>query len=265
MNFAQAIEAKRFMVGNAISEQSNPVQVAVYICEIHINALPLRRDTLLSLRSILQGFVFSYPCRCCLRFLFLLPTHSYQIQFNFRRKGKKIPCKTNCAGIVSSQQFPVFHVLQYAHLPDGDSVQLYQPFAPGKSFVDEYGVDVFHVREANQPVDSGAVADVAFQVGVRFAPCSGSRAEERHVQHAGFTGMDDGCLLRRQLLRDEVLPDGAGVDVANSKAMSKFKTFGPVPSQAKTLRRTKQVKKSVARQIFPKWSRHQSLFDFIGI
>jgi hypothetical protein len=34
-------------------------------------------------------------------------------------------------------------VLQYTHLPDGDFVQLYQPFAPGKSFVDEHGVDVF--------------------------------------------------------------------------------------------------------------------------
>jgi hypothetical protein len=31
MNFAMAIEAKRFMVGDAISEQSNPVQIAVYI------------------------------------------------------------------------------------------------------------------------------------------------------------------------------------------------------------------------------------------
>ena len=31
------------------------------------------------------------------------------------------------------------------------------------SVVDEYSVDIFHVREADEFVDSGIVADVAFQ------------------------------------------------------------------------------------------------------
>jgi hypothetical protein len=33
---------------------------------------------------------------------------------------------------ICKRRLPVFHRLQYAHLPDDDFVQLYQPFVLGK-------------------------------------------------------------------------------------------------------------------------------------
>ena len=59
-----------------------------------------------------------------------------------------------------------------------------------KSFSYEYGIQILHVREANQFVHRGIVADVSFQVGMRIAPFEGSEAEHGNVQHIGFAGVD---------------------------------------------------------------------------
>ena len=53
--------------------------------------------------------------------------------------------------------------LQYLHLLDCNLVELYQAFALGHSIVDKDGIDILHVREADEFVDGGIVADVAFQ------------------------------------------------------------------------------------------------------
>ena len=64
--------------------------------------------------------------------------------------------------IVSFQQFPTAIVFKYLHLLDGNLVELHKTFALGHTVVDEYGVDVLHVRQADEFVDGGVVADVAF-------------------------------------------------------------------------------------------------------
>ena len=53
--------------------------------------------------------------------------------------------------------------LQYLHLLDCNLVELYQAFALRHTVVDKDGIDILHVREADEFVDSGIVADVAFQ------------------------------------------------------------------------------------------------------
>ena len=81
-----------------------------------------------------------------------------------------------------------------------------------KSFSYEYGIQILHVREANQFVHRGIVADVSFQVGMRIAPFEGSEAEHGNVQHIGFAGVDAGSLLWCDFCRDKVLFDSIGVD-----------------------------------------------------
>ena len=87
-------------------------------------------------------------------------------------------------------------VLQHAHLPDGYPVEFDEPFSLRHALSDEYGIEVFHVRQADQFVDGGIIADVAFAVGVGFAPLLCRHAEHRYVQRIGFVGVDDACLCR---------------------------------------------------------------------
>ncbi len=51
-----------------------------------------------------------------------------------------------------------------------------------------------------------------FFAGVLAAPLGGGLAEEGHVEHIGFTGVDETGLGFAQLWRDEVGLDGVGVD-----------------------------------------------------
>lgn len=67
------------------------------------------------------------------------------------------------------------YIFQYLHLLDSYPVQSDKPFVLRKSFSYEYGIQILHVREANQFVHRGIVADVSFQVGMRIAPFEGVR------------------------------------------------------------------------------------------
>ena len=106
---------------------------------------------------------------------------------------------------------PVY-VFQHLHLLNRYPVETDEALALRESFGDEHGVQVLHVREANQLVHRGIVAHVAFQVGVRVAPFEGSDAEHGYVQHVGFAGIDARGLLRGDFRWDEVLLDGISVD-----------------------------------------------------
>lgn len=71
----------------------------------------------------------------------------------------------------------VLHVFEDAHLLDSDAVEAVEAIALGHAFVDEDSVEVFHVAEANQLIDSGIVSDVALLPRVGFAPFFGGDAK----------------------------------------------------------------------------------------
>ena len=81
----------------------------------------------------------------------------------------------------------------------------------GKTLVDEDGIEVLHIRQANQLVDSGIVAYVAFLVCICLSPLLGCHSEHRHVEYICFVGIYDACLLRSHLFGDDVAFDGIGV------------------------------------------------------
>ena len=79
------------------------------------------------------------------------------------------------------QQPPAAVVFQHLHLLDGYPIELHEAFALRHTVVDEHGVDVLHVREADEFIDGGIVADIAFQVRIGLAPLLGSHTEHGHV------------------------------------------------------------------------------------
>lgn len=78
--------------------------------------------------------------------------------------------------------------------------------------MDEEGVEVFEVREADELGGVGVVAEVAFLAGVGIAPSFGRHAEEGHVEDVGLAGVDEVDLCFVELGRDEIGLDGVGVD-----------------------------------------------------
>jgi len=98
------------------------------------------------------------------------------------------------------------------HLVDRDLVEAGEAFGLGQALGDEEGVEVFQIGEAHELGAGGVVADVAFVAGVLAAPLRGGLAEEGHVEHVGFTGIDEAGLGFAQLGRDKVGLDGVGVD-----------------------------------------------------
>ena len=56
------------------------------------------------------------------------------------------------------------------HLANGDLIEPLETFALRQSHVNELSVHAFHVREDEQLLDAGVIADVAFQLGIRVAP-----------------------------------------------------------------------------------------------
>lgn len=58
------------------------------------------------------------------------------------------------------------------------------------SLTDEQGIQVLHIREADQLVDRGIISDIPFKVGVCVAPFEGSNAKHGYVQHIGLAGVN---------------------------------------------------------------------------
>ena len=66
-----------------------------------------------------------------------------------------------------------------AHLQDGDFVQLLQTLRLGSTIVDHDGIDVLHVGDADELVDGGVVALVAFERRIGGLPFSKPLESER--------------------------------------------------------------------------------------
>ena len=75
-------------------------------------------------------------------------------------------------------------------------------------FIDEYCIDILHIREAYQLVDGSIVADIALEFWIGLAPLFGSHAKHRHIQYVGLLGILHCCLLTSYFCRNEVALDG---------------------------------------------------------
>ena len=70
-----------------------------------------------------------------------------------------------CLPEFSFKQFSSAIIFQHTHLLDGYPVQSHEPFALRYALVYEYGIQVFHIGEADQFIDGGIVTDIAFRPG----------------------------------------------------------------------------------------------------
>ena len=94
----------------------------------------------------------------------------------------------------------------------GYLIQLDKSFTLSHALLDENSIEVLHIRQANQLIDSGIVTDIAFLVCIRLPPLFGSHAEHRYVEHISLVGVNDACLLRCHLFGDNIALDGIGVN-----------------------------------------------------
>ena len=120
--------------------------------------------------------------------------------------------RSSIAVIALLYEFSVIITFQHLHLLNGNLIQLYQSLALRQALVDEHGIEVFHVRKANQLIDCCIVAYVALLVSIRLSPLLGSHAEHSHIEHICLIGIDDACLLRCHLFGDDIALDGIGVN-----------------------------------------------------
>lgn len=90
------------------------------------------------------------------------------------------------------QQFSiVVAAFQYAHLMNGDLVQLHKPLALRHTLPDENRIEVLQIRQADKFVDCGVVVYVTFEVWIGFTPLFCRYTEHRHIQNIGFIGVDN--------------------------------------------------------------------------
>ena len=111
------------------------------------------------------------------------------------------------------QQFPALIVFQHLHLLDGNPIEFDEPLALWHTVVDEHGIDVLHIREADEFVNCGIVADVALKVWICVTPLLGSHTEHRHIKHIGFLGIDDAGLCGRHFVWHKIVLDGICMNV----------------------------------------------------
>ena len=74
---------------------------------------------------------------------------------------------------------------------NGDFVQFLQALRLGNTIVDHNGVDVLHVGDADELVDGGVVALVAFERRVRRLPLLVRHAEKCDIKNISLTCVDD--------------------------------------------------------------------------
>ena len=69
------------------------------------------------------------------------------------------------------QQFSVVvAAFKYAHLMDGDLIELDEPLMLWHPLFNEHRVEILHIGEAYKFVDGGVIPDIAFEVGIGFMP-----------------------------------------------------------------------------------------------
>lgn len=116
-----------------------------------------------------------------------------------------------CLPEFSFKQFSSAIIFQHTHLLDGYPIQSHEPFALRYALVYEYGVQVFHIGEADQFIDGGIVTDIALQTGILLTPHPGGHPEHGHVEHVRLFRIDDAGLCGGDFHRYQVLPDGIGM------------------------------------------------------
>ena len=72
-------------------------------------------------------------------------------------------CLTSVSDDILCFQYTfAFYVLQHSHLLDSYLVQFLETLALRQTFVDEDSVEILHITQTNQLIDSCVVADIAF-------------------------------------------------------------------------------------------------------
>jgi len=110
------------------------------------------------------------------------------------------------------QAFSLVGGEQGAHLGDGDAVECGEAFGLGQTFADEDGVEALEIRQDDELLQRGVVADVAIGVGMSVAPLLRGLAEEGDVEKVGLAGVNGGSLRLRNGGGNERLLDGVCVD-----------------------------------------------------
>ena len=95
---------------------------------------------------------------------------------------------------------------------DGDFVEPPQPLRLRYAILNHPGVEVLHVRHADQLIDVGIVSLVAFEVWMRELPLLMRPPEKRNIQHVRLVRVNDTHLGARNRRRDEVLLNRVRVD-----------------------------------------------------
>lgn len=106
----------------------------------------------------------------------------------------------------------VVTAFKYAHLMDGDLIELDQTLLLWHPLFNKHRIEILHIREAYKFIDRGIIPDIAFEVGIGITPLFRCHAEHSHIQHIGFIGIYDTCLSLCNLGRYEIMLDGIGVD-----------------------------------------------------
>lgn len=83
-----------------------------------------------------------------------------------------------------------FNLGEDAHLLDGDFVEFFEALRLRNAIIDHDGVDVLHVGDADELVDRGVVALVAFQRRIRGLPLLMRHAEKRDIENIGLARVD---------------------------------------------------------------------------
>ena len=112
-----------------------------------------------------------------------------------------------CLPEFSFKQFSSAIIFQHTHLLDGYPVQSHEPFALRYALVYEYGVQVFHIGEADQFIDGGIVTDIALSQDLEQNRPVEAREHVRRFHELFFTLSPDKNAIEGNIRRAMFLSD----------------------------------------------------------
>ena len=138
----------------------------------------------------------------------LLPMWDYMFYSNNKHNARR-----NLRALLLFHQFPPIHIRQHSHLLDGNPVQFQQTLLLIHTFLDENGIQVFHVRKADQFIDRGIIPNITLQIRMRLPPFESCHPEHGHIQHVSLIGIHLRNPCRRKFFRDQILLNRVRVDM----------------------------------------------------
>jgi hypothetical protein len=108
-------------------------------------------------------------------------------------------------------------------LHDGNSVQLHQALWRGQALVTQHRIHAFEVRQHHQLLKSGSVTHVASRAGVGLPPLSRGAAKQGDIEQVGFACVNGSGLNRRQAWWNQLLLNGARMDLVVNLGQSALK------------------------------------------